>query len=137
MILVLDDGSEEPFYLQIYRQILAAVVGGQVPVGTALPSTRRLASDLSVNYHTVHKAYDLLRVRGVITMAPRGKAVVCRPDPLGPPDEWLTAWESSIRGLLAEGLAVGLSAGELGRRCRSLIESLIAGSPAPPGARID
>jgi DNA-binding transcriptional regulator YhcF (GntR family) len=126
VILVVDERSEEPLYLQIYRQILTAVAAGRVEVGTALPSTRRLAGDLSVNYHTVHKAYDLLRMRGVIAMAPRGKAVVSRPDPLGPPDEWLAGWESTMRGLLAEGLAVGLSPGEMGRRCRALLDAVRA-----------
>ncbi|MEV4085314.1 GntR family transcriptional regulator [Nonomuraea fuscirosea] len=34
--------------------------------GSALPSTRQLAADLAINFHTVNKAYDLLHRERVI-----------------------------------------------------------------------
>ena len=124
--MVLDLSTKEPIYVQIYQQVTAAVADGSVGVGEALPGTRRLAQSLGVNYHTVHKAYELLQMRGIITMSPRGKAVVCRPDPLGPPDEWVEAWEAGLRGRFREALAVGLSSGEILRRSRALLEDLPA-----------
>lgn len=124
MVIVVDESAEEPIYLQIYRQVLAAVAAGRIAVGAALPSTRRLAADLSVNYHTVHRAYELLRLRGIISMPPRGKVVVARPDPLGPPPEWVAGWESGLRALIAEGVALGMAPGEVERRCRDLLDAV-------------
>ncbi|SNT65496.1 DNA-binding transcriptional regulator YhcF, GntR family [Asanoa hainanensis] len=130
MIVVLDHASREPIYVQIHRQIMHAIVTDAMPVGGALPSTRQLARDLSVNYHTVHKAYDLLRVRGVVEMAPRGRVLVRRPDPLGPPDEWLAEWDARCTTLIAEALALGVSRGEILRRWRGLFDAVEPAHPA-------
>lgn len=123
MIVTIKPGSD-PIYLQICRQIMHAVSLGELTVGAALPSTRQLARDLAVNYHTVHKAYELLRVRGVIEMAPRGRVLIRRPDPLGPSDAWLTEWDGRCSVLIAEAVAVGLSRGEVLRRWRGLLDSV-------------
>ena len=122
MIVFLEPSSDEPIYLQIYRQVVRAVGTGDLPVGSSLPSTRQLARDLSVNYHTVHKAYELLRLRGVVEMAARGRVLVRRPDPLGPPDEWLAEWEGRCATLIAEAVALGVSRGEILRRWRALLD---------------
>ena len=53
MIVRIDQKSEEPLYLQIRSQIIAAIARGELVPGTALPSVRSLASDLGINLHTV------------------------------------------------------------------------------------
>jgi GntR family transcriptional regulator len=130
VILVLDQDAEEPLYVQIYRQVTAAVADGSLGVGDTLPGTRRLAHDLGINYHTVHRAYELLQLRGVIAMAPRGKAVIREPDRLGPSDEWIAVWEADLRNRFQEALALGLSSGEILRRARALLEGVPAGTEA-------
>ncbi|CCH20620.1 GntR family transcriptional regulator [Micromonospora lupini] len=125
-MIVTVEPAGEPIYLQIYRQVMHAVNTDEFPIGSPLPSTRQLARDLSVNYHTVHKAYELLRVRGIVEMTPRGRALVRRPDPLGPPDEWFAEWDRRCATLAAEAIAVGVSRGEILRRWRGLLD----GAPA-------
>ena len=64
MVIRIDQKSEEPLYLQIRSQIIAAIATGELVPGTALPSVRALASDLGINLHTVNKAYAVLRDEG-------------------------------------------------------------------------
>lgn len=76
MILRIDQTAEEPLYLQIRDQIVAAIVRGELLPGDGLPSVRRLASDLGINLHTVNKAYAVLRDEGYLLMRGRSGAFV-------------------------------------------------------------
>jgi len=51
---------------QIYRQIRAVILDGRLRPGEALPSTRELASRLSVSRNTVCTAYDRLVAEGYL-----------------------------------------------------------------------
>ena len=61
MYIVVNDMVDEPLYMQIRSQIIAGIARGDLTAGDALPSVRRLASDLGINLHTVNKAYAVLR----------------------------------------------------------------------------
>ena len=74
MVIRIDQKSEEPLYLQIRSQIIAAIATGELVPGTALPSVRALASDLGINLHTVNKAYAVLRDEGYVLMRGRSGA---------------------------------------------------------------
>jgi GntR family transcriptional regulator len=52
--------SEEPIYLQIARQIEELVREGDLSIGTQLPTVREMATELSINFNTVARAYRLL-----------------------------------------------------------------------------
>jgi GntR family transcriptional regulator/MocR family aminotransferase len=52
---------------EIYRQLRAAITTGKLRAGEALPSTRELASRLSVSRGTVATAYDRLGGEGFVT----------------------------------------------------------------------
>jgi GntR family transcriptional regulator len=56
----------EPLFAQLISQIKAAVQGGKLRAGDALPSIRQLAGDLDLNNKTVAKAYRLLERDAVI-----------------------------------------------------------------------
>lgn len=64
MYIVVNDMVDEPLYMQIRSQIIAGIARGDLAAGDALPSVRRLASDLGINLHTVNKAYAVLRDEG-------------------------------------------------------------------------
>ncbi len=64
MKIVLNPKSSEPLYIQIYDAIVSLIASGEIAQGDILPSTRRLAKDLRINYITVNKAYDLLESEG-------------------------------------------------------------------------
>jgi GntR family transcriptional regulator len=52
--------SDEPIYLQIARQIEELVTKGDLLVGDQLPTVREMATELSINFNTVARAYRLL-----------------------------------------------------------------------------
>ena len=74
-----DKASDEPLYLQICTQIIAAIAREALVPGETLPSVRSLASDLGINLHTVNKAYAVLRDEGYIAMRGRSSAVISDP----------------------------------------------------------
>jgi len=65
-----------PIYLQIQAQVKHAVAAGALQAGDALPSVRKLASDLRINPNTVARAYLELEREGVISAVPGGGTFV-------------------------------------------------------------
>ena len=64
LTIVLKDG--QPLYEQIYTFIKKAVISGEIPLKTKLPSTRTLALHLQVSRSTVNLAYEQLMSEGYI-----------------------------------------------------------------------
>ena len=62
----LDDADGIPVYRQVYRRLRAAIVGGALPQGARLPSTRQLAAELALSRNTVEVAFEQLRAEGFI-----------------------------------------------------------------------
>ena len=60
---------QEPLAVQLYRDLLAAIVAGRVPSGR-LPSSRAAAVALGLSRNTVNTAYDLLRADGAVAISP-------------------------------------------------------------------
>ncbi|MFI7611449.1 GntR family transcriptional regulator [Nonomuraea terrae] len=133
MLLTIDLDSEVPIYQQIRDRVVEAVADGDLAEGSALPSTRQLAADLSINFHTVNKAYDLLRRQGVIRINRKSGAVVRRDAGSGPPEAGFTdEWQARLRTLLAEAAVHGLNTDEAMLRCEEVLSSFAVkkGTPA-------
>ena len=80
MVITIDKLSDTPLYLQLRNQVIAGIASGDLRPGDALPSVRSLAEDLSINLHTVNKAYATLRDEGyVILLGRRGAYVADAP----------------------------------------------------------
>jgi GntR family transcriptional regulator len=62
-----DFRSDEPLYLQIARQIEELVGKGELNVGDQLPTVREMATELSINFNTVARAYRLLDESRIIS----------------------------------------------------------------------
>jgi DNA-binding transcriptional regulator YhcF (GntR family) len=120
MILNVDLASEVPIYQQLRDRIVEAIADGVLAEGSSLPATRTLAADFGINFHTVNKAYDLLRQQGLIRLNRKIGAVVTPAvaDPLFHAD-----WTARARTLLAEAIAKGLPADEILRTCRSVLDA--------------
>ncbi|MEK7682704.1 MAG: GntR family transcriptional regulator [Chloroflexota bacterium] len=58
---------KEPIYMQIVNQIREQVISGELAQGQQLPTVRKLAADLGVNFNTVARAYRMLDEAGVIS----------------------------------------------------------------------
>lgn len=126
MILTVDLDSEVPIYQQLRDQIVEAIAEGVLTEGSSLPSTRALAADFGINFHTVNKAYDLLRQQGLIRLNRKTGAVVALTD-AGTP--FLAEWTARARTLLAEAVARGVPAEEVLTTCRAVLDSF---GSAPP-----
>jgi GntR family transcriptional regulator len=131
MLLSIEPDGPVPIYQQIRDRIVEAIAGGRQPAGSGLPSTRQLAVDLGVNFHTVNKSYDLLRQEGLLRLSRKSGAVVQRDPGSGPPrPEWAQDWTGRLRTLLAEAAAQGLPADDIIRQC----QEAVAGFNFPPAA---
>ncbi|MCI9147577.1 MAG: GntR family transcriptional regulator [Hungatella sp.] len=76
MILSIDFNSDEAFYIQLRNQIIIGIATGRIREGDSLPSVRQLADNISINMHTVNKAYSVLRQEGFVKLDRRKGAVV-------------------------------------------------------------
>ncbi|MEO5815278.1 MAG: PLP-dependent aminotransferase family protein [Gemmatimonadaceae bacterium] len=64
--ILVDAAQREPLHRQLYDAIRVAIVSGQLPAGSRLPSSRALASDTGVSRATVGVAFDQLRAEGYV-----------------------------------------------------------------------
>jgi DNA-binding transcriptional regulator YhcF (GntR family) len=120
MILNIDLAADVPIYQQLRDQIVEAIAEGVLTEGSSLPATRALAADFGINFHTVNKAYDLLRQQGLIRLNRKSGAVVTATAAAPPfPSEWT----AKARTLLAEAVARGIPAEEVLKTCQALLES--------------
>lgn len=73
MNVFIDNKSSLPIYDQIYSQIKAQIINGELQEDDALPSIRNLAKDLRISVITTKRAYDELEKEGFIyTIAAKG-----------------------------------------------------------------
>ena len=122
MLLSIEPDGPVPIYQQIRDRIVEAIAGGRQPAGSGLPSTRQLAVDLGVNFHTVNKSYDLLRQEGLLRLSRKSGAVVQRDAGSGPPDPgWVQDWAGRLRTLLAEAAAQGMPPEDIIGHCQAAV----------------
>ena len=58
--------NDAPVYTQLVDQIARAIILGQFPPGSKLPSVRDFASDAGVNPNTIMRTYEKLTTDGII-----------------------------------------------------------------------
>jgi len=121
MLLEIKPTSETPIYLQIRDQIVAGVASGELGTGDPLPSVRELARDIGINYHTVNKAYALLRTEGYVKVYGRRGAVVSNP-PVAD-EAFMRDVEEKLLKLMAEAKAKGMKPGEIARLAEDLAQA--------------
>jgi GntR family transcriptional regulator / MocR family aminotransferase len=66
LLLRLDPDTKQPLNQQIYQGLRSAILDGRLRVGTRLPSSRMLATDLSISRNTVLNAYERLAIEGYL-----------------------------------------------------------------------
>lgn len=105
-------GDGLPIYRQIMRQVIDAIAGGRLPVGTQLPSHRELAQTLVVAPLTIKKAYDELERGGYIRMQ-RGQGSFVTGRPELDPAERLERLRPQVRRLISDAVVLGTGQREL------------------------
>lgn len=122
MLLSIEPDGPVPIYQQIRDRIVEAIATGEAAVGSGLPSTRQLAVDLGINFHTVNKAYDQLRQEGLLRIGRRAGAVIQRDASSGSPrPDQSSSHPGRLRTMLAEAAAQGLPAEDVVRHCRDIL----------------
>ena len=70
-----------PVYRQLANVLRAAIAGGEIPVGRAVPSKRTLKETYGVAGPTIDKAMHLLKDEGLIEAVPgKGLFVLKKPE---------------------------------------------------------
>lgn len=123
MKIILELESDTPLYQQIRDQIVEGIATGQLVDGASLPSTRQLAADFGINFHTVNKAYDLLRQEGLLRLNRKSGAVIHVDLP---PEAFREQWQARARVLLAEAFVKGIDGDELLEICRTILAGFTA-----------
>ncbi len=73
MNIVISSSSDKPIYQQIYEQISAQIIKGELQRDDCLPPIRTVAKELRISVITVKKAWEELERMGLInTMVGRG-----------------------------------------------------------------
>lgn len=70
MTVLIDNKSGIPIYDQIYSQIKAQIISGELQENEMLPSIRGLAKDLRISFITTKRAYEELEREGFIYTVP-------------------------------------------------------------------
>jgi len=76
MLFTIDTLSQSPIYEQLRDQIILGISSKQLTPGQELPSVRKLAADLGINFHTVNKAYATLADDGYLAIDRRKGTMV-------------------------------------------------------------
>ena len=121
MFLTLEMDSEIPIYTQLANGLIEGIANGSLQPGDSLPSVRSLAADLGINMHTVNKAYHELDKKGIVRIIPKSGAIVNVPS-INPIAQG--GVKSSLRPIIAEALAIGLSEREIGVFMSELISNI-------------
>lgn len=127
MNIQISNASSDPIYQQIKQQIKAAILSGQLPPETRLPSIRFLAKELRVSVITTKRAYDELELEGFLhSVQGKGSFVAAQnPDLLR--EEQLKKVEAALNQALHEAHLAGLSMKEL----QEMLEILATTSASP------
>jgi GntR family transcriptional regulator len=73
MDLVISNTSDKPIYQQLFEQISAQIIKGQLKEGFCLPPIRTVAKELRISVITVKAAWeDLERDGFIVTMVGKG-----------------------------------------------------------------
>lgn len=111
MKITVDPNGNEPLYVQIYDSIVSSIASGELSAGDILPSTRKLAADLRINYITVNKAYSLLESEGFARTSKK------RVEVLSPTDdsrkEFIQRWKNTENILMVEARAKKIPKSEM------------------------
>jgi DNA-binding transcriptional regulator YhcF (GntR family) len=125
-VISVDLSSKKPIFEQIIENIIDLIAYGEIKPGTILPSTRKIASLLGVNYHTVNKAYEVLIREGYAIMEKRRVVIVDQKNH-GKDIVFQERWEDKAKSLIAEAMSKGYSKEDLLVSLQKIMERIEKG----------
>lgn len=124
MFIKIDMTCATPIYEQLKQSIIRGIATKALQPGEELPSVRQLASDLSVNMHTVAKAYASLKEDGLISVHRKKGAVINTPEMHTADPEYLSKLTKLLEEYAAHAICKGVTAGEWLNVCNNAYEAL-------------
>jgi len=107
-VITVDRKSSAPVQQQIADQVRYLIARGRFAVGSTLPSTRALAAELGVSFHTIRKAYGQLEREGLVD-AVTGHGFVVRPMEDGTDSDRMETGAQVMRIAVQRLIGLGLS----------------------------
>ena len=122
MTLLLDNRSGLPIYEQIFEQLKAQIISGELIQDEMLPSIRSLAKDLRISVITTKRAYEELEAAGFIYMVAGKGCFVAAKNTQLIREENLRKIEQHMEEIATLARSCGLSADELSEMFRLITE---------------
>ena len=122
MNIFIDNKSGSPIYDQIYSEIKALIMNGELSEGEALPSIRNLAKDLRISVITTKRAYEELEKEGFIYTLPGKGCFVAERNTEILKEENLRRMEEHMEEILKLGKGAGLSGDEILGMMKTIME---------------
>ena len=117
-----DPNSPIPAVRQIADNLRTLFVERKLAPGAALPSVRRVATELGVHFNTVAEAYRQLAAEGWLDLKHgRGAIVIERATPKVPETAHLEQMRAQMRSLVSQMRADGFAKATITAELRSLI----------------
>ena len=117
--------THTPIYLQVMSQVKHAIATDELRPGDQLPTLRRLADELDVNFNTVARAYRQLDEEGIIsTQHGRGTYLLGPATKKGGDKLRQKDLEALIEQVLREAQKLGFSLSEIQARIKEHINTL-------------
>lgn len=110
-----DASSDVPLWVQLRQRIMSLINTGYYQAGDKLPTVRGLASELSINYNTVNKAYLSLVSDGYLEST-RGRGVFVRDLDAEMEEEYSSEVEGVVQDAIDACRELGLSLDDV-QRC--------------------
>ncbi len=124
MFIQIEPSSDIPIYTQLANQLTELIARGALIDGDALPSVRSLAADLSMNMHTVNKAYHTLEKKGIIQIVPKSGAIINPIVQHGIQDNHRARIVEELKPILAEAIVLGMGKEDLLTLAASIISDI-------------
>ncbi|ALA52634.1 GntR family transcriptional regulator [Shouchella clausii] len=122
MQIIISNRSKEPIYEQITNQIKSAILSGELPEGTAIPSMRKLAKDLQISVITTKRAYEELEKAGFIYSIVGKGSFVAEQNLEVMREKKLRVIEEQLSTVIANSREIGLSLEDLQELLKILYE---------------
>jgi GntR family transcriptional regulator len=124
--LQINPGSPVPVYRQVVDGLRSLLVEGALQPGDALPTVRELGMELGVHFNTVAEAYRLLASEGWLDLRRRRGAVVTERKAPRQRPQAEEQFSRSLRQLIAQVRAEGLSVRAIAKELDRLTQELNA-----------
>lgn len=119
----IDANSDVPLWIQLRQRLIYLINSGYFEPGDQLPTVRGLASEISINYNTVNKAYLSLVSDGYLEST-RGRGVFVRDMDAGADEEFAHELDGILNDCVSACRCLGMSLDDIGTAMSSKIIKL-------------